>query len=646
MRARYLPLALLALFAFGPAALAQITHTWNGGSGDWNEPANWTPADVPDFGDTAIFPSGTATLTTDVSVGTLRIEGVAGVDGDADLTVTDELVWDTGVVGGGWVTFRGNGLVTVAAGATLRLDDDRYFEMSAGRTLVNDGTAIWEGLGDWRGQGRLVNNGELILAFEAGTLLTFVTGNRADAVTNTATGVIRRTGSGTARYGGGLVNDGLIRVENGTLDLRGVNATGTTGIGAIEVEPGATLRVTGANHTQASVTGAAVEVEAGRLTVTDTYGSDEATIAGGRLDVDADGDISTLTMEGGVLDGGGTVTVTSALVWSGGRMDGTGTTVLGPSVPLTIGAANVNLNGTRTLRTEGPVTWTGDVDLGGSGNATFENAGSLTSSGPGERRASPTFRNAGTLVHDGGTLRFNGPMDNDGLVQILDGTIRMSGLNGTGGTDTGRHEIGASGRLEYVFSTWTLAEGAEVVGTGTVAFVDGTVINRATWRPGASPGVFTVASNLPAPGPEAVLEIEIGGPEAGADSDQLAVAGTATLGGTLRVTFTDGFEPQDGDRFLVVPAAAVDGSFDALDLPDGVNAFVDVTGEGAELVIGQPVANEEDGAEAQPAALALGPAYPNPFAERATVRYAVPEAGRVTLAVFDALGREVAVLVD
>ncbi|MDX1421460.1 MAG: hypothetical protein R3181_15955, partial [Rubricoccaceae bacterium] len=199
MRVSY-PVLLLLLAA--PTALAQTVHTWTGGSGDWNEPTNWTPADVPDFGDTAIFPSGTATLTTDVTLGTLRIEGVAGVDGNADLTVTEELVWDTGVTGSGWVTFRGSGLVTVAAGATLRLDDDRYFEAGADRTLVNDGTAIWEGLGDWQGQGRFVNNGELVLAFDAGALLTFVTGNRADALTNTATGVIRRTGSGTARYGG------------------------------------------------------------------------------------------------------------------------------------------------------------------------------------------------------------------------------------------------------------------------------------------------------------------------------------------------------------------------------------------------------------------------------------------------------------
>ena len=47
-----------------------------------------------------------------------------------------------------------------------------------------------------------------------------------------------------------------------------------------------------------------------------------------------------------------------------------------------------------------------------------------------------------------------------------------------------------------------------------------------------------------------------------------------------------------------------------------------------------------------PTDFALGAAYPNPFAARAILRYDLPEAGRVTLALYDVLGREVAVLHD
>lgn len=47
-----------------------------------------------------------------------------------------------------------------------------------------------------------------------------------------------------------------------------------------------------------------------------------------------------------------------------------------------------------------------------------------------------------------------------------------------------------------------------------------------------------------------------------------------------------------------------------------------------------------------PASLALEPAFPNPFTRATTLRYDLPEAADVRLTVYDALGREVSVLVD
>ena len=47
-----------------------------------------------------------------------------------------------------------------------------------------------------------------------------------------------------------------------------------------------------------------------------------------------------------------------------------------------------------------------------------------------------------------------------------------------------------------------------------------------------------------------------------------------------------------------------------------------------------------------PAEVALRPVYPNPLTSRARIPYELPEAGPVQLALYDALGREVAVLVD
>jgi hypothetical protein len=47
-----------------------------------------------------------------------------------------------------------------------------------------------------------------------------------------------------------------------------------------------------------------------------------------------------------------------------------------------------------------------------------------------------------------------------------------------------------------------------------------------------------------------------------------------------------------------------------------------------------------------PEAFALHAARPNPFADRTTLRYALPESAHVRLVVYDALGRHVATLVD
>ena len=65
----------------------------------------------------------------------------------------------------------------------------------------------------------------------------------------------------------------------------------------------------------------------------------------------------------------------------------------------------------------------------------------------------------------------------------------------------------------------------------------------------------------------------------------------------------------------------------------------------AEVVVALPtVINTES--EELPAEVTLSANYPNPFNPETTIRYALPQAGNVHLAVYDLLGHEVAVLVD
>jgi ELWxxDGT repeat protein len=78
--------------------------------------------------------------------------------------------------------------------------------------------------------------------------------------------------------------------------------------------------------------------------------------------------------------------------------------------------------------------------------------------------------------------------------------------------------------------------------------------------------------------------------------------------------------------------------------PDGM---VLAATEGGGLVqLEASLATAVDASEALPSGYALEQNYPNPFNPVTTIRYAVPAAVRVRLAVFDLLGREVALLVD
>ncbi len=59
-----------------------------------------------------------------------------------------------------------------------------------------------------------------------------------------------------------------------------------------------------------------------------------------------------------------------------------------------------------------------------------------------------------------------------------------------------------------------------------------------------------------------------------------------------------------------------------------------------------PLSVAADAGPEAPGATAFGPAYPNPFDAATTLTYTLQNAGRVSLRVFDVLGREVALLVN
>ncbi|NNF58238.1 MAG: hypothetical protein HKN04_08345, partial [Rhodothermaceae bacterium] len=146
-----------------------------------------------------------------------------------------------------------------------------------------------------------------------------------------------------------------------------------------------------------------------------------------------------------------------------------------------------------------------------------------------------------------------------------------------------------------------------------------------------------------------------------------AASGLTTTGNRLWSQGTNGVldELEDFDSF---GWALVAGDFDgdgSASLAVGVpsEAIGSINGAGAVNIIAAPLAMTDPGgqllyqgsaivvptepdAPGLPAASVLHAAYPNPFHATTTLRYDVPQAGPVRLTVFDALGRQVAHLID
>jgi hypothetical protein len=80
--------------------MGQTAYTWGGGSGSWDEPANWNPNGIPGPADFVLVSSGTVSLTAATEVARFRIENLASVTGNFDLTATDSLIWSGGMLVG------------------------------------------------------------------------------------------------------------------------------------------------------------------------------------------------------------------------------------------------------------------------------------------------------------------------------------------------------------------------------------------------------------------------------------------------------------------------------------------------------------------------------------------------------------------
>ncbi len=210
-----------------------------------------------------------------------------------------------------------------------------------------------------------------------------------------------------------------------------------------------------------------------------------------------------------------------------------------------------------------------DLVVDGDGTAAFRFSGSirdfhvprvLTKLGAAEMTL------IGAATHGGRTSIHGGSLRLEGSDAALAGTAEVHvGPEGAlvlaGGTiATGALRVGEGGRFEFLSGTLTVAE---VIGDLTNA--------GGTFAAGAAGFVGSTAVT-PLDGAyvqrrSATLALEIGGPEPGAEYDQLDVSEEVTLDGTLVVELVEGFVPAAGQRFTLLRCASLNGAFHSTRLP-------------------------------------------------------------------------------
>jgi len=520
-------------------------------------------------------------------------------------------------ISGGAANFTGTGLITpaqlelsagVLGGTTLVMVTGPLHWTGGNLTgwlQCNGGTVIGSA-GHYQYGGQLVNAGTLTLNSSITTGYAAAITNLPGAVFDLAAdvGISYYTGvrgaiynQGAFRKSGGLgvstltepfSNAGTVDVQTGTLSL----GFGGNGSGLFQAASGATLAfgnpasLSGSTFNLAlgaTVSGAGGLLVCGgtanlagtvNLTGNHTFSAGAATlsgpywmtngiltISGGTANFTGTGLITPAQLElsAGVLGGTTPVVVTGPLHWTGGNLTGwlqcNGGAVSGSAGHYQYGGQLVNA-GTLTLNASITTGYAaGITNLPG---AVFDLAADVgISYYTGVRGAiynQGAFRKSGGL----GVSVLTEPFSNAGALEARSGTLEFGQLL----TQTAGQTWLLEGRL-------TVGHGLALVGgmlAGTNTLTGNVTNSGGMVSPGASAGVLTIAGHY-AQTSGGTLRIELGGPTPGSGFDQLAVSGTATLGGALDVSFIQGFTPPANSAYNFLMAGSRAGVFASFSPP-------------------------------------------------------------------------------
>ncbi|MEX0679632.1 MAG: autotransporter-associated beta strand repeat-containing protein [Pirellulales bacterium] len=389
--------------------------TWNGSTGDWNDATRWsTNPFYPNNGHgaleyDAVIGAGAVNLNTDVTLASLSLNGGA-------LSGSGNLATGTLTLNGG--TLSTTGTLSAATAVLTAGTLGRHLTLSGNaNTIQNVGI----------GSGFTLTN-------PMGATLTATTGP-GERETNGPGSFINQGSfikNGGERYYASLPmnNDGVVQVQQGNLRL---NATGTH-TGTFAISAAGQLELSGAQTFQPTAT---------------ISGPGGTHIISGMAILNSDVSGAHLRLSGGTLTGSGNLHPDAFFLDNG---------TLGRNLTLS-GNANTIQN----------------IGIGNGFTLTNPMGATLTATtGPGERETNGpgSFINQGSFIKNGGERYYASlPMNNDGVVQVQQGNLR---LNATG-THTGTFAISAAGQLE-LSGAQTFQPTATISGPGGTHIISGMAI--------------------------------------------------------------------------------------------------------------------------------------------------------------------------
>jgi hypothetical protein len=542
--------AFLGTFFLGPAALAQTSVVWtgDGNDGQWSNPTNWTPEDVPNGAFDVTIVDGRATLSSDVALQTLTLSTYAAVNGNFNITVDGLLTFEA-AIGDGAGTIAGAGVLTPAGGVLI---SNGPVDLDFGRTVNNSGTmaVVGDAAGVSLAGGENPGDGGTIVNLPTG-VLDFqgngeATGGNIGLITNA--GLFEKTsGTNVSIISVAFTNTGTVSVQSGTLNFTGATDSSS---GLFDVSAGAVCAFTGPSGGFYFTPGAT-------LSGSGVYNVGEE----GSVIFSTDLSVSNLMLQNGVILNSNRLTVAQSLDFAtSATLTGPGTIIMLPGSIMTFTNGGNRSITQQTINNSGTLLWGDGDNVTLDGGAVFNNLTNgvfdVTNNGAMAFDTNSTFINYGLFEQPSGSgMTAIGVFTNYGTVRLQSGTVSFGyGYNQMAGT--------------------TSLAGGNLSGAPNVSIFGGALQGQGTIIGGdAQPGVFNggtftltgllkILSASFGQASGATLNIALGGTNVGNGYGQLNIAGGATLDGTLNITLTNGFRPQPGDSFQVLTCNyAVNGSF-------------------------------------------------------------------------------------